>query len=43
MDPDSATQPTSPPLGAASHCVTGLPVDLASIVQLVEGPDVFEY
>lgn len=42
MDPDSATQPTSP-LGAASHCVTGLPVDLASIVQLAEGPDVFEY
>lgn len=42
MDRDSAVQPTLPP-GAAIHHVTGQPVDLVSILQLVEALDPFEY
>jgi len=42
VDLDSASQPTFPPV-AANHPVTDQPVDLASIVQFVEGLNPFAY
>ena len=42
VDPDSAVQPTLPPV-AANHRVTDQHGDSVSIVQLVESLDPFEY
>ena len=42
VDPDSAVQPTFHPV-AAIHHVIDQPVDLASIVQFVEGLNPYAY